>query len=169
MVATGRPGTGDAAAGGDAVAARPFAVLVVRVALVAQAVATAAIGLWAAFAPRGFYDEFPGAGRAWVSADGPYNEHLVRDFGDLNLALAFLLAMAAVTLGRELVTAVSVATLVYQGLHFVYHLRHLDLYDTGDQVANVVSLALTITLPVVVLVAQSRAPAPVGYRRPDAG
>jgi hypothetical protein len=168
MVATGRPGTGEAAGGdgvgGDA-AARPFGALVVRVALVAQAVTTVGLGVWAAFAPRAFYDEFPGAGRAWVSADGPYNEHLVRDFGDLNLALGLLLVVAAVTLGRELVTAVSAATLVYQGLHFVYHLRHLDVYDTGDQVGNVVSFVLAVTLPIVVLVAQARTPAPVGYRR----
>ena len=38
-------------------------------------------GLWATLSPRSFYDEFPGGGRAWVAADGPYNEHLVRDFG----------------------------------------------------------------------------------------
>ena len=35
-----------------------------------------------------FYDDFPGLGRSWVAADGPYNEHLVRDVGALNLALA---------------------------------------------------------------------------------
>ena len=174
MVATGRPGTGgtaaggtagDEAAGGGAAGQRPFGALVVRVALVAQAVSTVAIGAWAAFAPRAFYDDFPGGGRAWVSADGPYNEHLVRDFGDLNLALALILVVAAVTLGRPLVTAVAAGTLVYQGLHFVYHLRHLDVYDTGDQVGNVVAFVLAVTLPVVVLVAQARTPAPVGYRR----
>ena len=45
--------------------------------------------------PRSFYDDFPGAGRTWVAVDGPYNEHLVRDVGGLNLALAFVAVLAA--------------------------------------------------------------------------
>jgi hypothetical protein len=150
---------------GAAAPTRPAGALVVRAALGAQAVSLLAVGLWAAFAPRSFYDDFPGGGRSWVSADGPYNEHLVRDFGDLNLALALVLVVAAVTLGRALVSAVAAGTLVYQGLHFVYHLRHLDVYDTGDQVGNVVAFVLAVALPIVVLAVQARTPPPVGYRR----
>ena len=37
------------------------------------------VGVWALVLPRSFYDDFPAAGRHWVSALGPYNEHLVRD------------------------------------------------------------------------------------------
>ena len=37
--------------------------------------------------PAAFYDDFPGLGRMWVAPDGPYNQHLVRDVGELNLAL----------------------------------------------------------------------------------
>ena len=38
-----------------------------------------ALGIWAGGAPRSFYENFPGLGMTWVSVDGPYNEHLVRD------------------------------------------------------------------------------------------
>ena len=56
------------------------------------------IGLWALLAPRSFYDSFPGGnGMHWVSADGPYNRHLVSDVGSMYLALA---ALTVAALGR---------------------------------------------------------------------
>ena len=71
---------------------------VIRAALAALAVVGLSSGLWAEFSPRSFYDEFPGGGRAWVAANGPYNEHLVRDFGALiGDAVGFALGAA---LGR---------------------------------------------------------------------
>ena len=78
---------------------------VIRAALVALAVVAVSAGVWASVSPRAFYDNYPGLGHAWVAADGPYNEHLIRDFGALNLALAVMTIVAAVTLGR----AVSIA------------------------------------------------------------
>ena len=120
-----------------------------RVLLWLSAVASVQIGLWAALAPRSFYDDFPGGGRSWVSADGPYNEHLVRDFGDLNLALAVVLGVAAWTVVPVLVRTAAVAYAVYGLPHLVYHLRHLDVYGTGDKIANVVSLVLALLLAVV--------------------
>ena len=62
-------------------------------------------GFWAAFAPRSFYADFPGAGRHWISPDGPYNQHLIRDVGELNLALFVVVLAAAVTLSLPLVRA----------------------------------------------------------------
>ncbi len=111
-----------------------------------------AIGLWAAFDPRGFYANFPGGGRQWVSADGPYNEHLVRDFGSLNLALAAVAAVAFVRPVRELLIAVGLANLVYGVPHLIYHLRHLDVYDTADKIGNVVALSAVLVLPAILLV-----------------
>ena len=70
--------------------------ILVRVALGYLAVVTAQIGFWALLAPRSFYDSFPGLGRAWISIDGPYNDHLIRDVGALNLALLVVLVVAAV-------------------------------------------------------------------------
>ena len=46
-----------------------------------------------------------------MSALPPYNEHLTRDVGSLNLALTIVLAAAAVTLSIPLVRAALVATL----------------------------------------------------------
>jgi hypothetical protein len=129
---------------------------VLRVALAVMALTGLATGLWATLSPRSFYEGFPGAGREWVAADGPYNEHLVRDFGSLNLALAVVSVVALVTLGRAVVTAAALAWIVYGVPHLVYHARHLDVYGTGDQVGTIVALVLALVLPVVVLVADRR-------------
>ena len=60
------------------------------IALAILAVNAALLGGWALVAPASFYRSFPGGGRSWVSIDGPYNEHLLRDVGGLNLALLVL-------------------------------------------------------------------------------
>lgn len=125
---------------------------VVRVVLVVWAAVSVQLGIWAAFAPRSFYDDFPGFGREWVRVDGPYNEHLVRDFGALNLALAVVTIAALITLSRPLVIAVAVAWLAWSVPHFVYHLRHLAMFSsTGDKAANVFLLGSLPVLAVVVL------------------
>jgi hypothetical protein len=128
----------------------------VRTALALLVAQGLVIGAWAAFSPRSFFDEFPGGGRAWVAADGPYNEHLVRDFGDLNLALAAVSLVALVTMGRIVALAAGVGWLVYQAPHLIYHLRHLDVYDATDQVLNVTSLVLALILPLAIVVLAPR-------------
>ncbi|MCU1400249.1 MAG: hypothetical protein JWN62_3358 [Acidimicrobiales bacterium] len=110
------------------------------------------VGVWATFFPRSFYDDFPGFGRMWVAADGPMNEHLVRDVGQLSLALAVVSLVAARTMQPLLVRTAAAAWLVNAAPHFAYHLRHLDKYDTSDQIGNVVSLGLLAALPLLVLV-----------------
>ena len=130
---------------------------VVRVLLAFMAVSTGFVGLWALLAPRSFYDDFPGAGRHWVSADGPYNEHLVRDVGGLNLALTVVIVAAAIVLTRVLVRTAAVAALIFAIPHFAYHAAHTDLYETRDWVATLFSLGLAIVLPILVLVVVSRA------------
>ena len=56
------------------------------------------IGVWALFAPRSFYDDFPVGTDGWVNVLGPFDEHLVTDVGALFIGLALLLTIAAVTL-----------------------------------------------------------------------
>jgi len=141
-----------AAPGSDATALRQRRRLAVRVCLSLLTATGLVLGLWAAAWPRSFYDSFPGFGRQWVALDGPYNEHLVRDFGNLNLALAVVTAIAAATLGRHVVRAAGLAYLVYAVPHLAYHLHHLGDLETVDVVGNVVSLGLSVVLPVVVLV-----------------
>jgi hypothetical protein len=124
---------------------------VARVALAALAISTAVVAFWAAFAPQSFYDDFPGGGRAWVSADGPYNEHLVRDVGELYLGLLVVVVAAVVWPRLVLIRVAAVAAIVSTVPHFVYHARHLDVYESSDKAANLVTLGLAIVLPLVAL------------------
>jgi hypothetical protein len=130
-----------------------------RIVLAVLAVSGATVGLWATFAPRSFYDDFPGGGRSWVAPDGPFNEHLVRDVGALNLALTVLTVAAAIMLVRSLVVVAALGWLAYGVPHLVYHVRHRDVFDTGDQVASLTSLALLPVLAVVALVVGVKMPA----------
>jgi hypothetical protein len=130
--------------------------LVVRVGLVVLAVSGALIGVWAGFAPRSFYDDFPGLGRSWVSVDGPYNEHLVRDVGWLNLALTVITVWAAVTLARSLVLAVLVGWLVADLPHLVYHAANLDGLSGSDGALEIISLALGPAIAASLLVLVTR-------------
>lgn len=132
--------------------------LVQRVLLALLAISSAVVGVWAQFFPVSFYDDFPGAGRHWVATDGPYNEHLVRDVGGLNLALTVVLVAALVSLSPTLVRVAAAAYLVYALPHFVYHLHHLDLYDTADKIGNAVSLGSSVVAPVVLLLLAGASP-----------
>jgi hypothetical protein len=131
-----------------------------RVLLAAVAIPSVEIGLWATFSPRAFFDRFPGGGRHWVSVDGPYNEHLVRDVGALYLALALVTIVAIVTLQPAVVRVAAWANLVNAVPHLVYHLRHLSVYSSSDKVANAVSLSLAVVAPAVVLLLTRRGSRP---------
>jgi hypothetical protein len=123
----------------------------VRALVLALGVPLAAIGAWALVAPSSFYEDFPGGGRHWVSALGPYNEHMTRDFGSLYLGLGLLLVFAAVVLERRLVQGALGALLVFSVPHFVYHATELEAMSTGDNVANMTTLALSVVVPLVLL------------------
>jgi|SRR5829696_1702090 len=138
---------------------------VVRILLVILGVPALVIGVWAAFAPRSFYEDFPGFGQLWVRPDGPFNEHLVRDVGELNLALAFITLAAVVWCSPLLVRLVAGAWLVEGIPHLVYHLRHLDPLASDAKVSSITGLAIVPLIAVVLLVtandlAESRATIP---------
>ena len=130
--------------------------LIQRAVLVYLTASELLVGVWATLFPRSFYDDFPGVGRVWVAVDGPFNEHLVRDVGQLSLALAVIGLAAALTMHVAIVRAAGVALLVNGVPHLVYHLRHLDKYSIGDKVGNVVSLSLLVVLPAIVLALSGR-------------
>jgi hypothetical protein len=113
-----------------------------QVALVVIAAASGVVGLWAQALPRSFYDDFPGAGRVWVAVDGPFNEHLVRDVGGLNLALAFVAVVALATGSVLVARAAGGGALLYGVPHLTYHALNLDPFDTGDSIAMLMSLSL---------------------------
>lgn len=126
-------------------------VLVTRVGLVILAFQGLLSGVWAAVAPRSFFDDFPGFGLSWIAPDGPFNEHLMRDYGALNLALGVVALCAAIWLSRGLVVAAAVSWLVYSVPHVLYHVLNGDPYDTGDHVAIVGSLLFAPVVAAVVL------------------
>lgn len=126
------------------------------------------VGVWALLIPRSFYDDFPAAGRHWVSALGPYNEHLIRDVGALNLALGALLALAAILLERRLVQAALAAWLVYAVPHFLFHATELDALSLLDNSLNLITLGLAVLLPLVLLAA-TRGGGTASRRRPETG
>jgi AhpD family alkylhydroperoxidase len=117
-------------------------------------------GVWALFAPRSFYDDFPLGMGGWVSTLGPYNEHLLIDVGSLFLGTGILLLLAAVWLERRIVFAALLAYLLFSVPHTIWHLTELGPYDGADLVGNVVALALTVVLPAALLALLAR-PAPV--------
>ncbi len=124
--------------------------LVRRLALIVIAGGGLLVGLWAQGFPRSFYDDFPGMGRVWVAVDGPFNEHLVRDVGGLNLGLAFVAVMALVTGSLMLARVAGGAALLYGLPHLIYHATHLDGYDTTDKIAMLGSLAFAVLAAILV-------------------
>ena len=124
--------------------------------LLVLAVSALTVGFWAMPAPRSFYYDFPLPGRAWVSTLGPYNEHLVRDVGELNLALGVLLVLAAVLFERRLVQVSLVAYLAYAVPHFIYHVSTSHAFPLVDTVANLITLGLTVLLPLILLALAGR-------------
>lgn len=127
----------------------------VQAALVYLALTAALVGFWAQTAPGSFYEDFPGVRRFWVSLDGPYNEHLIRDVGGLNLSLALLTVAAAALRRSGLAQLAAGCWLVYGLPHLAYHLLHLGPYEPLDAVAQSVAVATQVLLPLWVLWAVS--------------
>ena len=117
-----------------------------RLVLASLAIGVGVTGLWAWLAPESFYNDFI-FGRGWVRLDGAYNEHLIRDVGALNLALAVVTGVAAYQPGRFLVRLVGVATLAFSVPHLAYHATAMDPFTPGDVAAQYVLLLVQVALP----------------------
>lgn len=119
---------------------------------IALGVGALAQGFWAYFASRSFYDDFPLEGVGWVSALGPFNDHLTTDVG------AALLGMGAVTVvvGRtgvaSAIRAVAAAFAIFGVAHLAFHLGELGGFSAGSAAAQVVSLSAVVVLPGVLYV-----------------
>jgi hypothetical protein len=125
-----------------------------RVGLAILALSSAPLGIWATLAPRSFYDNFPGGGRHWVRLDGPYNHHLISDFGALNLALAAVTIAALVWMTPKLVRITAVAWLLYAIPHELYHAQHLDPFGSSDKVLQLAGIGLDIVVAVALLLSE---------------
>jgi len=88
----------------------------------------------------------------WISTLGPYNEHLVRDYGAMNLALGVLLVSAAISPERRLSQVALLTYLAFALPHFVFHAaqtHHFTLFHNALQLG---SLGLLVLLPGALLV-----------------
>jgi hypothetical protein len=128
-----------------------------QIVLAVLAVSAADVGIWAELDPAGWYRSFPGFGLHWLPVLGPYNEHLSRDVGGLYLALLVLSVGTAVRASDNyLVRLTAGAWLAFSIPHLIFHLAHLDMYGTRDQVLNLVSLGGTVVLATWLLLAPHR-------------
>ena len=133
---------------------------ITRVLLVVFGLVEAVVGIWPLGSPTGFYQDFPGFRVGWVAMDGPFNEHLLRDFGGLNLALAALLIGAAVIGTTAVARLAAVSALLFGVPHFLYHLGHVGHFERIDQVLIVGTTGLGVLLPLVVLLVPARRVSP---------
>jgi hypothetical protein len=121
-----------------------------RVAFAAIAAGNLLIGLPAVLVPRSFYDDFP-LGAGWVAELSPYNQHLVTDVGAFYLGFGLLFAWAAWRPRRALVLPLSFAWALTSAIHLLYHAVHLDGFAVADAVAQTISLALVLIVPLAAL------------------
>jgi hypothetical protein len=97
-----------------------------------------------------------------VTPDGPFNEHLLRDVGGLNLALAVIAFGALASMTVAFVRAAAAAHLVFGVPHLLYHATHLEAFAPADRVGMIVALSVPVVAALTVLVAGGR-------RAPTAG
>jgi len=114
------------------------------------------VGGWAALLPENVYGDFPGVRPGWVSADGPFNEHLVRDVGAMFLALGALAVGALVVRTTTAARLAGLVWLVFSVPHAVYHLAHLHVFAPVDRALNAVTLTGLVLLALGALVWPAR-------------
>jgi hypothetical protein len=113
------------------------------------------VGLVATLAPRAFYDYVP-----WVDLIPPFSEHLMRDYGAMNLSLALVFVVAAITMERRMVRIALAAYLLFAIPHLIFHLTHLEHFTTGAAVRQTILLTLAVLLPAGLLILTSWRPRP---------
>ncbi len=123
-----------------------------RSGLLLVAATTLGAGLWALPFPRSFYGDFPFPGWDWISTLGPYNEHLVRDYGAMNLALGVLLVSAAISPERALSRVALLTYLAFATPHFVFHAAQTHHFSLLHNALQLGSLGFLVLLLVALLV-----------------
>lgn len=121
-------------------------------ALVATVIIVGVVGAWSYFWPQPYYDHFPVFLGEWVSKDGPYNEHLVRDHGAMYLALGAASLYGLVRPSQVGCRLLGIAWTVFGVLHFGYHVTHLHHLTTDEATGQIVVLAVAILLAVALMV-----------------
>lgn len=126
------------------------------VALIGTILIAMVVGSWAYFFPQGFYDHFPAVLGEWISQDGPYNEHLIRDHGAQYLALGLASIFGLIWRSQIGYRLLGIAWTVFGILHFAYHVTHLSHMSLSDQIGQVTVLALAVILGVGLFVPPRR-------------
>jgi hypothetical protein len=109
------------------------------------------VGLVATLAPRAFYDYVP-----WVDRIPPFSEHLMRDYGAMNLSLALVFVVAAITMERRMVRIALGAYLLFAIPHLIFHVTHLENFTTAAAVGQTIILAVAVLLPIALLIVTGR-------------
>jgi hypothetical protein len=128
---------------------------VLRIGMWFMAVVALAVGLVATLAPRAFYDYVP-----WVDLAPPFSEHLMRDYGAMNLALGLVTAVAAITMDRVMVRTSLAAYLVFAVLHLLFHVTHHEHYTATQAIGETTALTIAVLLPLALLGLAWRVPSP---------
>jgi hypothetical protein len=110
------------------------------------AIVELAVGVVATLAPRAFYDYVP-----WVDLAPPFSEHLMRDYGAMNLALGLVTAVAAVTMDRVMVRSSLAAYLMFAVAHLLFHVTHHDHYTASEAAGETTALTIAVLLPAALL------------------
>ncbi|SES05354.1 MULTISPECIES: hypothetical protein [Lentzea] len=127
-------------------------------ALVASVVIAGVVGVWSYFFAESFFDHFPVVLGEWISQDGPYNEHLVRDHGAMYLALGAGSVFGLLRPSRHVYQLLGIAWTVFGVLHIAYHVAHLGHMSRADAIGQVTVLGVAVLLAVA-LFAPGRSPA----------
>lgn len=126
--------------------------LIDRISLAFIAVTSAYVGFYAYFATASWFVNFPGFGLRWLPQLGPYNEHFAKDVGAFYLAFTALSLVALANVKKPVVVQLAgAALLVFNVLHFAYHLTMLHMYEPRDQVLNVVLLSLLVVVSFILV------------------
>ncbi|MBA3779726.1 MAG: hypothetical protein H0X16_10600 [Chloroflexi bacterium] len=127
--------------------------------LLVLAAAAGVPGIWATLDPAGFYATFPASGVAgpggpfnWLALFPPFNEHLIRDYGALNLGYAALLLWAALRPTIQLVRAALVAWLISWIPHAAFHLLHIGELQPLDAIGQTLAIIAVVGIPLFLLV-----------------
>ncbi|AOX66207.1 hypothetical protein BJK06_10970 [Curtobacterium sp. BH-2-1-1] len=122
------------------------------VGLVGTIIVAVAVGIWAYVLPREFYDHFPSLLGEWISQDGPFNEHLIRDHGAQYLALGAGSIAALFWRSQPLYRVLGIAWGSFGVLHFAYHATHLGHMTAQDAVAQLIVLAVAALLGIAIAI-----------------
>lgn len=120
-------------------------------ALAGTVILSAVLGVWAYFLPQAFFDHFPIVLGEWVSTDGPFNEHLVRDHGAMYLALGAAGVYGLVRPSLPAYRVLGIVWVVFGMLHFAYHVGHLDHLGQMEATAQLIALVVALGLGIAML------------------